>query len=690
MAVDRNRLEQEAMRFLQKGQTEKAIAHYQKILRLDTRDRRIRQKLAELYLAAGRHSDAERYFRDIANHLVGAGQERAAIAVVKQLVKLRPDEAELQELLGDCYQASGFPLDAKAAYKTAVGMYRPRPDLAVKVLDKLIRLDPGELPLKIQMAEILEKANWMDRARDQWLLLAAEAVRLGRPDERARFLEQALRMRARLDTTLDAAEARLAMGDARAALTHLQAAYALDSTVPRTLLLLGRALEDLGQPAKARPIWKRAVSLLEDGAEPENLAHAIRRALACGANDPELSARLEEADRRVEAQRLRLHTQDWAAPVDAKLDAEVVRAAVQVRYGFPDRALETLEALERDKASRLPAQVLHGEVLVELGRVADAVEVFRGLRLPHEDAEAQRTVRLQVLSGSASEGEQAVEDEDLLDDELLDDELLDDDELDDDELSNESHEEEDLEEEETEPPIDAGEASDLSARGAAAQQLAESGQVEEAIAAWRGILSDDPSNDRALLRIAELMSGVYDPPGSAEPAPKSAEPEPDFGSLMRHGGTFAEIDPSEDEDDFDFGFGESLPSSPATPSPVVAPSADEGLDDVDALLLVGAGEAAAARIGGRDDLEAEIRRARCRQLAGDGRAALRALRDALDDAGEADPAYGRGLFAAAVIAAGAGRTRAAQRLVDEIRDLDLGEALPELSRLERALELLDG
>lgn len=689
MAVDRNRLEQEAMRFLQKGQTEKAIAHYQKILRIDTRDRRIRQKLAELYLAAGRHSDAERYFRDIANHLVGAGQERAAIAVVKQLVKLRPDEAELQELLGDCYQASGFPLDAKAAYKTAVGMYRPRPDLAVKVLDKLIRLEPGELPLKIQMAEILEKANWMDRARDQWLVLAAEAVRLGRPDERARFLEQALRLRTRLDTTLDAAEARLAMGDARAALTHLQAAYALDTTVARTLMLLGRALEDLGQPAKARPIWKRAVSLLEDGLDPESLAHAIRRALACGAKDPELSARLEEADRRVEAQRLRLHTQDWAGPVDATLDREVVRAEVQVRYGFPDRALETLDALGKDEASRLPAQVLRAEILVELGRVDDAVHVLRGLRLPNAEAEAQRTVRLQVLSGAAAGGDQAPEDEEVLDDDLLDDELLDD-ELDDDELSEGSHEEEDLPEDETEPPNDAGQTADTTVRAAAAQELAESGQVEAAIAAWREILADHPSNDQALLRIAELMSGVYDPPEAAEPASKTPEPEPDFGSLMRHGGTFAEIDPAEEDDEFDFGFGGSLPPSPPTPSPVAAPSTDEGLDDVDALLLVDAGEAAAARLGGRDDLEAEIRRARCRQLAGDGRAALRALRDALDDAGEADPAYGRGLFAAAVLAAGVGRTRAAQRLVDEIRDLDLGAGLPELSRLERALELLDG
>ena len=74
MAVDRNRLEQEAMRFLQKGQTDKAIAHYEKLLRLDPRDRRIRQKLAELYLKVGRTSEAERFFREIAQHLVKVRQ----------------------------------------------------------------------------------------------------------------------------------------------------------------------------------------------------------------------------------------------------------------------------------------------------------------------------------------------------------------------------------------------------------------------------------------------------------------------------------------------------------------------------------------------------------------------------------------------------------------------------------------
>ena len=70
MAIDRNLLEQEALALLNRGQVEKALNRYQALLRADPRDRRIRQKVAELLLRMGRRGEGERLLREVADSLV--------------------------------------------------------------------------------------------------------------------------------------------------------------------------------------------------------------------------------------------------------------------------------------------------------------------------------------------------------------------------------------------------------------------------------------------------------------------------------------------------------------------------------------------------------------------------------------------------------------------------------------------
>ena len=53
MSVERNKLEQQAMRQLQKGRLEQALGSYQQLLRLDPRSRRVRKTVAELHRRLG-------------------------------------------------------------------------------------------------------------------------------------------------------------------------------------------------------------------------------------------------------------------------------------------------------------------------------------------------------------------------------------------------------------------------------------------------------------------------------------------------------------------------------------------------------------------------------------------------------------------------------------------------------------
>ena len=689
--VDRNRLEQDAMRLLQRGQTDKALACYQQLLRQDPRDRRIRQRVAELTLQLGRHAEAERYFRDIAEQLVSSGQERAAISVLKQILKLRSDDAELIATLGNCYRVSGFPVDARKCYERVVQMLgRSNPGRASEVQLELIRLAPGELPLKVQFAELLEAANWSERAHDAWLDLAKEALRLGRGDERARFLEQCLRIRVMPSTMLDAAEARLAMGDAAAALKHLHGAYESGERGARTLTLLARAFTALGQPEKARPVWLQAARLLEEAGEVEELARALRAALETGADDPALVARLAAVDAEAERTRMRLHLRPWADPPDLPIGRVVVRASVLGRYGLRDRARAVLREADPEIRRTLAVRVLLAELLVEDGEIAAAAAELR--RVQPKDAEVAADIhsRLTVLLGRAAEHSTDVADglEDL-DDEVIDDELIDDEDLQEEE--EEPAEQEDVEDDPTvddEPAVGHAEAE--------GDALASAGQVGAAIEAYRRALREDPTNERALMRIGELMA-LDRTPVSPTPAPSlpsfvEEEPEEDdpfaagfgtdedarFEALLQRGGTFAEVDPdsflSPSDDDLD----EDLPP----------------WEDLDAdalgrgLARLGMSEILEGWLEGRVDLGAQVLRAQALAASGQAARALGLLQAATAGVGESDPSYAEALLELVALHARTGKLRAAARLLDEHDEADPGHRAEEALALRLALEHL--
>ena len=136
MAFDKDQIEQEAMKLLSKGQTDKALVKYQELLRHDPRDRRIRQRLAEMYLKVGRHVEAEKHFREIVKHMMSSGQEKGAISVLKQVVRLKKDDPEALEQLGDCYVASGFPKDARSLSRDSRDFNRKGCPLTVQEFPK--------------------------------------------------------------------------------------------------------------------------------------------------------------------------------------------------------------------------------------------------------------------------------------------------------------------------------------------------------------------------------------------------------------------------------------------------------------------------------------------------------------------------------------------------------------------------
>lgn len=676
MGIDRNRLEQEAVKLLQRGKTDQALQRYQTLVRDDPRDRRIRQKLAELYLQTGQASQAEQHFRQLVKSFRRAGQEKRAIPLLRQLVKLKPDDAELQVDLGDLQIATGFPEQAKKTYEAVVErLERHHPDEAVPVVEKLIKLSPGNLPIQIKLAELYEASNWSQRACDEWCRLGREARRLGRTDDRSRFLEYALRLRPEtLPILQEAAEARLALGEAEAALGHLQKAYGLSPADAATLKLLAQTLEELEQGAKARPLWLAAAAALAKEGDALGRLDALRRALALG-DDADLRAEVGAADEAAERFRLRLTDCAWAQPAAGAEEKLVYKATLQGRYGFVERARKTLA----DRSS-LAVRVALVEILATAGDAAGAVAVLSGIDAP--SAEASRTLELRrsVLEGRNAAAEVA-EPADSSDEPLDDDELIDD--FDDDELIDDLDEDEDELDEATDPgsPAPVAPAVDHEAEG---DEAFASEQWDDALAAYRRGLMADPSSESLLMKLGEVMKAKASPPSTPATAP--ALETPDFGGSFAGGGLGS-------MDDDAFSFLDEPSGASSAPSGAVSSGGSAalggGLEDAEALLAVGALDQASAALGSDESLGAAVVRARVCRARADVPGATRLLRNAVGDAAEEDPAYLPALLELAQLNAATGKHRAAKRLLDEIEDLDVAYAPTLVARVRHGLSLLE-
>ena len=695
MALDKSQVEQEALAFLNRGQLDKALARYNLLLRADPKDRRIRQKVAELCLRTGRRADAERLLREQVESLVTDGQHKAAISVIKQLVELNPRDSSLEAQLGAAYHKSGYGIDARRHYERAIQRLRTEdPQQAVVWQRELVRLAPNEQPLLVQLAELLEGAGQIDVAIESYANLALEARRRGRPDDAARFLEMALKLRPDdPDLLIDAADARVAQGEHRTALLHLQKATVLDPGGLRGLTLLAAALEGTGLKEKAGSVWEQVARAAEEMDQPAARLHALERAVACGVSDPLLRAALGEAQADSARRKMRLLDVPWAEP-DSDAEVRVVtRARTLLRYGFADRAKATLTGAPPPVREALASRVLLAETLVDLGDLEAALGELRAVRVIDADGRVQLGTRLDVLHsavhGEPDELPEIHEIEELVDEALIE-------ELTDPGFGAQRPPPgpEPVEDEPTadSEPVSLRVAVSRRSSGPAEEgdRLAARGDRDGALAAWRRALNQDPTNEEVLLKISELLASdaptvpPMEPPSLSFSDPFAATPPLFSGVDERELASFPTSDPAveidEDEEDPRLGVARGYLAvemwRQALATAIDARDSGQPLN----LLLAG---------GSAVDLPSRVLAATALHGLGESAQAAALLREALSEAGENDAGYLDALLVVARLSAVTRKGRAALRLLAELEDLDPSWRADEVADLRRGIELLE-
>lgn len=269
MLTNREKLTAQAQKFIEKGQYDKAIREYLKIVAEDEKDVRTWLKIGDLYVKAGQKPEAAQTYQKVAQFYSDQGFYLKAVAVFKQIIKIDPRLLDVNLALADLYRQLGLTQDAITQYEAVAGalLREGRAHEAVAAHRSILELDPENVAQRIKLAELYSKQEMYPEAVAEFSQTAAQLKVMGRVDDYLKVAERLLfhdpdnRAVAR-----ELAARYLERGDARRALTKLQASFKHDPRDMDTLELLAQAFLRLEQQQKCISVLREMARLsLEAG-----------------------------------------------------------------------------------------------------------------------------------------------------------------------------------------------------------------------------------------------------------------------------------------------------------------------------------------------------------------------------------------------------------------------------------------
>jgi pilus assembly protein FimV len=284
-----------AEKFVQQGKLQNAIAEYDKILKHDENDLTVNNTIGDLYARLGDSAKAIESFKKVGDAYAAQGFTVKGIAMYKKITKLHPSvDGSLK--LAELYTQQGLFNDARAQYLQVAEDFMKNGDLdqAVRLFQKVLEMDPENVPMRIKLAEVYLK---LGKKKDAWEIFSAAAEALRSRGSLA-AAEDILKRMLTLDpgnsyVLLLRGKAALEADDPKSAIEHLEKAADLDSH-PEGLRDLLKAYLQVGNLAKAAPVAEKLLTVHND---PEGLFLLAEGSTRLGQYHEALDVYTRHADR---------------------------------------------------------------------------------------------------------------------------------------------------------------------------------------------------------------------------------------------------------------------------------------------------------------------------------------------------------------------------------------------------------
>ncbi|MGH0037773.1 MAG: tetratricopeptide repeat protein [Myxococcota bacterium] len=248
MAVNKRKVLDSARKYVQKGAKQKALKEYERLLKLDPKDGKVRLEIGDAHRRWGQIDEAVTQYLKVADQYKADGFDARAVAVFKQVLNLDSKRYSAHVSLAELYQRMGLDAEAIAALQTAADGYNRegKKREALELLRKMATLDPSNTTSRLKVADLLKQEGMEGEAVSE---LEAVAEELGRQGS----IDQVVGVYARI---LELQPRRVDM-----------------------LTATARALVQMQRPERAEPFAKKAIEADGDNTDHYELLCDIYKAL---------------------------------------------------------------------------------------------------------------------------------------------------------------------------------------------------------------------------------------------------------------------------------------------------------------------------------------------------------------------------------------------------------------------------
>lgn len=173
----------------------KLTAAIQELLKYSSKlpsDYNIINRIGDLYAQIGETDNAVEYFQKSVDHYQNEGFSAKAIAILKKITRVAPDNIRIFEQLAELYISEGNKLEAKRQYLAIVenclksGLNKK----ALEIYGMIVDLDPGNVDLHLKLAELYVKNGENDKAKKQLLSLGKSLFEAGKFEDSEKILQK--------------------------------------------------------------------------------------------------------------------------------------------------------------------------------------------------------------------------------------------------------------------------------------------------------------------------------------------------------------------------------------------------------------------------------------------------------------------------------------------------------------------
>ncbi len=282
MAFNKEKVMDAARKFVDKGQIDKAVKEYLRIVHEDPKDVRVWLKIGDLYAKKGSKQDAIDTYEKVARFYHDQGFFLKAVAVYKQILKLDPRLFDVTLKLAELYRQLGLMSDAMQHFEAVAAHFHREGNTkeALATVKKLVDLDPENIATRIKLAELYSKEGLVEDAATEFQVACEQLRRQGRQDDFIKVAERLLWHKPdNHSLNRELAGLYLRRNDPRRALQKLQACFKHDPRDIETLGLLAQAFQALDQKAKTVSVLKELARVHVENKARDKASEVFRKIL---------------------------------------------------------------------------------------------------------------------------------------------------------------------------------------------------------------------------------------------------------------------------------------------------------------------------------------------------------------------------------------------------------------------------